>query len=998
MEDAASPDDLVPVGHEDDTANAIPPSESGGDGSVSTRMKIAGLIPIFREAIEAGNIKDLKELLVSDDAGTLLKTNITHDLKIDKDLDISKGDFTPLSYAVALRQHKVVELFLGHGADATAPIPTLGGTALHLAVHVECLESVVLLVGHTDVNQRYSYSPGWTPLNIACRLEKERADIVTCLLDAGADTALRNATGSHTPFISASARGHLQIMKLLYSRGSENQINDIFEGHRPIHLAADIGNLECVKWLINKGVHLDLPNKDGRTPLHLACYAGSMDLAKYLVDNGASVNAKDKHGQTPLHFSSLRGAFEIVCYLIDRGAAVSVRDQYGMTPMLRAMCSLQQAIMMKLKSHGGEISDVDHTGANGYSAVVTNSAPFGPAHEQVMESLIVDGVDINVLDNQGRTALHAACILEKVDIVKCLIRWGADVNAQGPTGLTALMEACCKPQKEIVEILLNAGAENSTSTIYGLTPLHVACTYGHMHHVKALLNAGAKVGQHNRHQLGQFGSALVEGHIEVALEVLRTPAYFPDQPAEKMAFLEGPQQRPAMEAILIEALDGRSPGEMETIMYWAVANGRTKLAEACLKRRGELSTWTKLGATWLHVAALHDQPTEVADLVPEIDVFQETSNGMTALCVAARVGSYQWSKLLLDRANASSTRDGWSKIYAIIRRDGKGESPLGLSIAGRHKQISAIFFDTINAFGTENQEFIRSHPYRGREILEALAQYEKPGNEKVLDTLLKTWSQAPPDDKRVDRYTTLHWAVHSDQPVVVWWLLSKGGYSRDEVVRDAESLALSKTNKIGEVLSGLFGRPPAILPRIDNPNDSQTPEIPALLDAESEFLHLKSTIIDIRSHGKSLNVSYAHPTIKDLIYSEGAYSGPVSIMEKASNLDQRHLYTLKESLNPIWLSEHGPRDVPMVNLSPLGRPLSSHNVEASKNVPETLQLRWIHLPVNEVSSFRVDSYASQMFLTVLVQVPLMRVRRNQTDRPDSGEGRCRLTKVFSRTW
>jgi ankyrin repeat protein len=76
-----------------------------------------------------------------------------------------------------------------------------------------------------------------------------------------------------------------------------------------------------------------------------------------------------------------------------------------------------------------------------------------------VQTLLVQGADLNATDNDGLTALMWAAKHCHIDIVQLLLAKGADVNAKDNKGGTALIAAKREGHKEIVCILKEAGAK-----------------------------------------------------------------------------------------------------------------------------------------------------------------------------------------------------------------------------------------------------------------------------------------------------------------------------------------------------------------------------------------------------------------------------------------------------------------------------------------------------------------------------------------------------------
>ena len=135
-----------------------------------------------------------------------------------------------------------------------------------------------------------------------------------------------------------------------------------------------------------------------------------------------------------------------------------------------------------------------------------------------IEVLILQGADVDVQVNEGRTALMCAS-REREDVVRILLEAGADVNIKDEDGWTALTDAAYGGLKEVVEMLLQKGADVNHTGDAGWTALMWASKEGHKEVVEMLLQNGADVNQMDVNSKTALMWASKEGHKEV-LEVL----------------------------------------------------------------------------------------------------------------------------------------------------------------------------------------------------------------------------------------------------------------------------------------------------------------------------------------------------------------------------------------------------------------------------------------------------------------------------------------------
>lgn len=94
--------------------------------------------------------------------------------------------------------------------------------------------------------------------------------------------------------------------------------------------------------------------------------------------------------------------------------------------------------------------------------------------ERLVELLSNRAVDVNLRDNDQRTALHWAAFTGKADAVLALLRFGSDVNALDSRSVSPLMVAALNSHLPIAQILLQHGARTDIRSLQGRTAESVA--------------------------------------------------------------------------------------------------------------------------------------------------------------------------------------------------------------------------------------------------------------------------------------------------------------------------------------------------------------------------------------------------------------------------------------------------------------------------------------------------------------------------------------------
>ncbi|KAI3317893.1 hypothetical protein HD806DRAFT_526705 [Xylariaceae sp. AK1471] len=596
------------------------------------------------------------------------------------------------------------------------------------------------------------------------------------------------------------------------------------------------------------------------------------------------------------------------------------------SPILWSCFNAQLQSLKKVLKHGALVTSVDAQENNCFHKAVLCTEEFSGVLKDILHELVGAGADINKPNNIGYSPLYLACVEEKHEYIENLLILGADVNQQTSSGGTALMETCCKPNAQIVNEILKWKPDTTITNRHGLTALALACYYGRLENVKALINYGADVTVHDRKGRTPLYTAMLNENIETALEIMATPTYLPKHPATEKAFTEHSTNMAdavKIEDTLMQELEhGRfkeSYHQLPLILYWAVSNNAVRLAQLCISHYPQLLHEELNGATWLHIVA-H--------------------------------GNIEIVRLLLQMLPEQS-----QKVGAIIDRNSQGESPLTVSIGRRYKSLEKLFWDEIRKLGTTDSRFMRSNPAMASRILEILAQYETPGQEYVLKELLQLWFHNENSVHMNQDYTTLDWAVDRSQVTVLWWLLSKGGYSSGDVIARALRLIPKEIPlpAVQHYVKELLLQPPPILDIVANPNTDDKTSAPAPPPGDDPFLEMQGSIVDIYSNDKTTSISFARASVRDIVYD----AGPESLMAKAKeDLNQSGLNVLKMKLDGYIHDQRsnnsGTSDKPKFEDSSSpptagseSQPVTAASDERSNRDTSTLTLRWIHLPVNE---------------------------------------------------
>jgi ankyrin repeat protein len=141
-------------------------------------------------------------------------------------------------------------------------------------------------------------------------------------------------------------------------------------------------------------------------------------------------------------------------------------------------------------------------------ATTTQQAPE-PTQEKTMQ-----GIDVNLPDQDGRTPLMLAAQNGELSTVQDLLSYGANVNAADNNGWTPLMCAAENGHLMAIQALLSApGIDIDAKSPDGDAALILAAQNGNDEAVKALINKGANVNAANNNGWTPLMSAAQHGHL-----------------------------------------------------------------------------------------------------------------------------------------------------------------------------------------------------------------------------------------------------------------------------------------------------------------------------------------------------------------------------------------------------------------------------------------------------------------------------------------------------
>jgi ankyrin repeat protein len=370
---------------------------------------------------------------------------------------------TALMMAARTGAADAVSALLTAGADVNATESLRGTTALMWAASQSHAAIVRLLVDRgADVGARSNPAALGRTAYLAPTVRQRAAQVVVESATRESQRARSAGDASNAP---ATPRPRQDPdNQESFGRRQNNEGG----GLTALVYAAREGDLESARVLLTAGADVNQVTRYGWTALLTAVQNRHYALATFLLEHGADPNIANKGGWTPLYLATdnrnIEGGdypvrpgdldhLEFIRTLLARGANVNARAkdstetrtiftmqwlyEDGATPFLRAAQSGDVELMRLLIAHG---ADPGIPTANNVTALAV-AAGIGwvqgvtyerSAHDslEAVKLCLEHGVDINVVDTDGRTALHGAAHKGRNEIVQLLVDRGARLDVR----------------------------------------------------------------------------------------------------------------------------------------------------------------------------------------------------------------------------------------------------------------------------------------------------------------------------------------------------------------------------------------------------------------------------------------------------------------------------------------------------------------------------------------------------------------------------------------
>ncbi|GFY63345.1 rabankyrin-5 [Trichonephila inaurata madagascariensis] len=412
------------------------------------------------------------------------------------------------------------------------------------------------------------------------------------------------------------------------------------KGQTPLSLALELGLFKVAPKLLAGGANIDVTNDEGLTLLHQAIMNQNKEAALFLLENGADFSVKTPENESPLQLAVKRHLPSVVDALCHAGADVNAKDENGDCALWHALESGQEDIASILVKHGCDTNCWGEGPGGCYQTLLHRA--LDENNESVSCFLIRSGCDMDSPRRpspegrgeeeafDGQSALHLAAAWGLEQVLQTLIEHGADVNLQDSEMKTPLHTAIANQNSVIISLLLSCPAlDLSLRDRQGYTPFASAMIFKNNKAAEAILSREPRAAeQHDNKGRNFLHLAIQKKDIESILFLL---------------------------SIHVNIHSRVQDSSQATPLHLAVETGSEIIVRNLLLAGAQVSDLTPQKQTALHIAALHDHSALCKVLLENgVDYDAVDNNQNNALHIACQKGNLASCRVLLTESQINA--------------------------------------------------------------------------------------------------------------------------------------------------------------------------------------------------------------------------------------------------------------------------------------------------------------------------------------------------------
>ncbi|XP_071082120.1 uncharacterized protein [Haliotis cracherodii] len=432
---------------------------------------------------------------------------------------------------------------------------------------------------------------------------------------------------------------NLTVLKWLLSR-SKNPDYDLIK-NRWLLQAAVNGSSETLVYLIENGADVFTTDAHKRNIIHLACMTGQKKTLKVLTEHNIKlfddekkkvvINSIDGEGRTPLMIAALAGSHE--CYQLLQPMSNKNTKDKNEDDLIHLACEGgNRAIVQHLVSP----SNINTRGRNGCTPVIIAAVK---GHQSVFDLLVSKQADLTLVNNNGDSLLHVACLGGNRAIVQHLVS-PSNINARGLNGYTPIMIAASFGHQSVFDLLVSKQADLTLVNNNGDSLLHLACEGGNRAIVQHLVSP-SNINARGLNGYTPIMMANFFGHQSVfdLLVSKQADLTLVNNNGDSLLHVacQGGNRAIVQHLVSTSNINARGQNGYTPIMITAVC-GHQSVFDLLVSKQADMTLVDNNGNSLLHAACQCGNRAIVQHLVSPSNINTRGRNGYTPIMIAALKG------------------------------------------------------------------------------------------------------------------------------------------------------------------------------------------------------------------------------------------------------------------------------------------------------------------------------------------------------------------------
>jgi ankyrin repeat protein len=274
-------------------------------------------------------------------------------------------------------------------------------------------------------------------------------------------------------FYHAAKTGNLEFLKTLiskykvsYDKNPSTNENAILSASARFSRSGDQNPLSFYQYLEGLGLNPAIVSNDGSTALINLAYQGSdMEVFRYFIEKGVNPEQVNDEGNNSLIIASIRNSPKVVEFFLEATENVNHTNEKGESALSKAIKSNDYEIAERLIAKGASTKVLDKEGHDlGYQILDGYQGNIQDFKKR-FALLTENGYDPKSKQADGSTLLHLAVKSHDVKLLEYLVANGVDINIKDHEGQSALhVAAMLAKNSEMLEYLIDAGADKTVLT------------------------------------------------------------------------------------------------------------------------------------------------------------------------------------------------------------------------------------------------------------------------------------------------------------------------------------------------------------------------------------------------------------------------------------------------------------------------------------------------------------------------------------------------------